>query len=85
MSLVGRAIGLFVLCVLVGMFLEAIGVSARGILNDTWHTLGAVFGRVRGLGVDEIQGYHVGRPVPAAQLPAAMGWQPRTDAPERAT
>jgi hypothetical protein len=46
MSLVGRAIGLFVLCVLVGLFLETIGISARGILNDTWHTVGAVFRRL---------------------------------------
>jgi EAL domain-containing protein (putative c-di-GMP-specific phosphodiesterase class I)/GAF domain-containing protein len=44
----------------------------------------ALFGHVCTLGVDEIQGYHVGRPVPAAQLPAAMQWQP-LDAPERAT
>jgi hypothetical protein len=46
MSLVGRAIGLFVLCVLVGLFLETIGISARGILNDTWYTIGAVFRRL---------------------------------------
>ena len=46
MSLVGRAIGLFVLCVLVGLFLETIGVSARGIFYDTWHTIGAVFRRI---------------------------------------
>jgi hypothetical protein len=46
MSFVGRAIGLFVLCVLVGLFLETIGISARGILNDTWHTVGAVFRRL---------------------------------------
>jgi hypothetical protein len=46
MSLVGRAIGLFVLCVLVGLFLETIGISARGILYDTWHTVGAVFRRL---------------------------------------
>jgi hypothetical protein len=46
MSLVGRAIGLFVLCVLVGLFLETIGISARGILNDTWYTIGSVFRRM---------------------------------------
>ena len=49
MSLVGRAIGLFVLCVLVGLFLETIGISARGILNDTWYTIGAVFRRTADL------------------------------------
>jgi uncharacterized protein DUF6460 len=46
MTLVGRAIGLFVLCVLVGLFLETIGISAQGILHNTWHTVGAVFGRL---------------------------------------
>jgi ABC-type Fe3+ transport system permease subunit len=39
----GRAIGLFVLCVLVGMFLESIGITAHGIMTDTWRTLGALF------------------------------------------
>ncbi len=43
---VGRAIGLFVLCVLVGLFLETIGITARGLLTDTWHTLGALVHRI---------------------------------------
>ncbi len=46
MTLVGRAIGLFVLCVLVGVFLESIGVTAHGILYDTWHTIGALFRKI---------------------------------------
>ena len=46
MTYVGRAIGLFVLCVLVGLFLESIGISARGILTDTWHTIGSVFEKI---------------------------------------
>jgi ABC-type Fe3+ transport system permease subunit len=49
MSIVGRAIGLFVLCVLVGLLLETIGISARGILYDTWHTIGAMFRRLADL------------------------------------
>jgi Na+/H+-dicarboxylate symporter len=43
MTIVGRAIGLFVLCLLVGLFLEGLGVTAHGILTDTWHTIGSVF------------------------------------------
>jgi hypothetical protein len=47
MILVGRIIGLFVLCVLVGLFLESIGITAHGILTDTWATFGALFRKVR--------------------------------------
>jgi Na+/H+-dicarboxylate symporter len=47
MILLGRAIGLFVLCVLVGLFLESIGITAHGILTDTWNTLGALFHKLR--------------------------------------
>ena len=43
MTLFGRAIGLFVLCILVGLFFESIGITAHGILTDTWHTIGALF------------------------------------------
>jgi Na+/H+-dicarboxylate symporter len=46
MTLVGRAIGVFVLCVLVGMFLESIGITAHGILTDTWRTIGALFHKI---------------------------------------
>ena len=46
MILLGRVIGLFVLCVLVGLFLESIGITAHGILTDTWHTFGALFHKV---------------------------------------
>jgi hypothetical protein len=42
MSYVGRAIGLFVLCVLVGLLLDRLGVSAHGIIHDTWRTVGGV-------------------------------------------
>jgi Na+/H+-dicarboxylate symporter len=47
MILLGRAIGLFVLCVLVGLFLESIGITAHGILTDTWNTFGALFHKLR--------------------------------------
>lgn len=47
MILLGRAIGLFVLCVLVGLFLESIGITAHGFLTDTWNTLGALFHKLR--------------------------------------
>ena len=47
----GRAIGLFVLCVLVGMFLESIGITAHGILTDTWRTLGALFHKLGDLAI----------------------------------
>ncbi len=46
MTLVGRAIGLFVLCALVGLFLESLGITAHGILSDTWHTIGLLFRRI---------------------------------------
>jgi Na+/H+-dicarboxylate symporter len=49
MTLVGRLVGLFVLCVLVGLFLESIGITARGFLTDTWHTLGSLFHKTRDL------------------------------------
>ncbi|HEX3954345.1 MAG TPA: DUF6460 domain-containing protein [Stellaceae bacterium] len=49
MTLAGRAIGLFVLCVLVGLFLERLGITAQGMLNDTWHTIGALGGRIAAL------------------------------------
>ncbi len=46
MTYVGRAIGLFVLCVLVGLFLESIGITTHGIIHDTWHTIGSVAYRI---------------------------------------
>ena len=49
MTLLGRAIGLFVLCVLVGLFLESIGITAGGILTDTWHTLDMLWQKSRGV------------------------------------
>jgi Na+/H+-dicarboxylate symporter len=49
MIILGRAIGLFVLCILVGLFLESIGITARGLLTDTWHTLGELFHKLRDL------------------------------------
>ena len=49
MTFVGRAIGLFVLCVLVGVFLESIGITAQGIVSDTWHTIGLLFRRTGAL------------------------------------
>jgi hypothetical protein len=44
---VGRAIGVVVLCLLVGLFLTHLGIAARGILTDTWHTILSV-GRLIG-------------------------------------
>jgi len=49
MTIAGRAIGLFVLCVLVGLFLESIGITAHGVLYDTWQTIGSLFRRIGNL------------------------------------
>jgi uncharacterized protein DUF6460 len=46
-SMIGRAVGALVLCLLVGLLLTHFGISARGILTDTWHTILAV-GRLLG-------------------------------------
>src|SRR5262249_51757637 len=46
-SMIGRAIGALVLCLLVGLLLTHLGIAARGILTDTWHTILAV-GRLVG-------------------------------------
>ena len=45
--MIGRAIGVLVLCLLVGLLLTHLGIAARGILNDTWHTILSV-GRLVG-------------------------------------
>jgi hypothetical protein len=45
--IIGRIIGILVLCLLVGLFLTHLGISARGILTDTWHTILSV-GRLVG-------------------------------------
>ena len=37
--IIGRVIGIVVLCLLVGLFLTHLGISAHGILTDTWHTI----------------------------------------------
>ena len=34
--MIGRAIGVVVLCLLVGLLLTHLGIAARGILTDTW-------------------------------------------------
>ena len=49
MIILGRLIGLFILCVLVGMFLESIGITARGIMTDTWNTLDLLWQKTRDL------------------------------------
>jgi hypothetical protein len=41
-SRIGWAIGALVLCLLVGLLLTHLGIAARGILTDTWHTILAV-------------------------------------------
>jgi hypothetical protein len=45
--MIGRLIGVVVLCLLVGLFLTHLGIAARGILTDTWHTVLSV-GRLVG-------------------------------------
>jgi hypothetical protein len=45
--MIGRAIGVIVLCLLAGLFLTHLGIAARGILTDTWHTILSV-GRLVG-------------------------------------
>jgi hypothetical protein len=45
--MIGRAIGILVLCLLVGLLLTHLGIAARGILTDTWHTILSV-GRLIG-------------------------------------
>jgi len=37
--MIGRVIGVLVLCLTVGLLLTHLGIAARGILNDTWHTI----------------------------------------------
>ena len=46
-SMIGGAIGALLLCPLVGLLLTHLGIAARGILTDTWHTILAV-GRLVG-------------------------------------
>ena len=36
---IGRAIGAIIFCLLVGLLLTHLGIAARGILTDTWHTI----------------------------------------------
>jgi hypothetical protein len=42
-TIVGRLIGVLVLCFLAGLFLSRLGITARGILTDTWATILSVF------------------------------------------
>jgi hypothetical protein len=49
--MIGRLIGLLVLCLLVGLLLTHLGIAARGILTDTLHTIAAV-GRLVGDAVE---------------------------------
>ena len=46
-QMIGRAIGVVVLCLLVGLLLTHLGIAARGILDDTWLTILSV-GRLVG-------------------------------------
>jgi hypothetical protein len=46
-SMIGRAIGILVVCLLVGLLLTHLGIAARGIVTDTWHTILSV-GRLVG-------------------------------------
>jgi Na+/H+-dicarboxylate symporter len=45
--MLGKLIGVIVLCLLVGLLLTHLGIAARGILTDTWHTIVSV-GRLVG-------------------------------------
>ncbi len=45
--MIGRLIGLLVLCLLVGLLLTHLGIAARGMMTDTWHTILSV-GRLIG-------------------------------------
>ncbi len=47
--MVGRAIGVLVLCLLVGLFLTHLGIAPHGILTDARRTILAVFRLVGGL------------------------------------
>ena len=47
--MIGRAIGVIVLCMLVGLLLTHLGIAARGILTDTWRTIRSVGRLVGGL------------------------------------
>jgi hypothetical protein len=40
--MIGRTIGVVVLCLLVGLLLTHLGIAARGILTDTWHTIRSI-------------------------------------------
>jgi hypothetical protein len=42
-TIVGRIIGVLVLCFLAGLFLSRLGITARGIITDTWATILSVF------------------------------------------
>ncbi len=42
-TIVGRIIGVIVLCFLAGLFLSRLGITARGIITDTWATILSVF------------------------------------------
>jgi hypothetical protein len=42
-TIVGRVIGVIVLCFLAGLFLSRLGITARGIITDTWATVLSVF------------------------------------------
>jgi hypothetical protein len=46
-QMIGRAVGGVMLCLLVGLLLTHLGSAARGILNETWHTILSV-GRLVG-------------------------------------
>jgi hypothetical protein len=47
--MIGPAIGVIVLCLLVGLLLTHLGIAARGILTDTWRTIRSVGRLVGGL------------------------------------
>jgi hypothetical protein len=48
-TIVGRIIGVIVLCFLAGLFLSRLGITARGIITDTWATILSVFTLLGGL------------------------------------
>ena len=44
--MIGRIIGILVLCFLVGLLLSALGITAQNILTDTWNTLLDLFAMI---------------------------------------
>ncbi len=42
-AVIARAVILVLLCLVVGLFLDSLGISARGIFDHTWRTIAEVW------------------------------------------